>query len=389
MDFYKLEYDVSHWKDIPVPSNWQMQGYDFPHYTNIIYPFEKNPPYIRHEHNPVGSYRRSFNLPETWKSRQVFLHFDGVDSAFYVWVNGQKAGYSEDSRTPAEFNITKYLQPGSNTVAAEVYRFSDGSYLEDQDFWRMSGIFRDVYLFSEPDLHIRDFEVRTPLDAEYRDGRLRLSVKLRNYGSRSGDAQVKYELLDPTEGNRVVATGGEKSSVPGGAEASIDLEQAIANPRKWSAEIPNLYRLLLTVSDASGKTIEVIPCDVGFRQVEIKGGQLLINGKAIYFKGVNRHEHDPDRGHVPTRALMIKDIELMKQFNINAVRTAHYPNTPEWYELCDRYGLYLIDEANIESHGMGYDPDNTLANKPEWEKAHLDRIARMVERDKNHASVVI
>ncbi len=388
IDFYKAGYDVSHWKEIPVPSNWQLQGYDFPHYTNIIYPFEKNPPYIRHDHNPVGSYRRNFTLPETWKGRNVFVHFDGVDSAMYLWVNGQKVGYNEDSRTPAEFDITKYLRPGANSIAAEVYRFSDGSYLEDQDYFRLSGIYRDVYLFSTGELHIRDFEVNTLLDGEYRDAQLKVTLKLRNEAARANTAQIEAALLDAA-GKNVATLAAKKADVAPGAESVVALDQKIANPLKWSAEQPNLYKLVLTLKDGAGKVIEVIPSTVGFRSSEIKGGQYLLNGKPIYFKGTNRHEHDPDLGHVPTTAMMVKDILLMKRSNINAVRTSHYPNTPEWYALCDQYGLYLIDEANIESHGMGYDPKVTLGNNPVWEKAHLDRIERMVERDKNHPSVVI
>ena len=386
--FYEPGFDDRCWDEIPVPSNWQMLGYGYPHYTNIVYPFKKDPPRIRHEHNPVGSYRRRFTVPAEWKGRQVFLHFDGVESAMYVWVNGREVGYSQGSRTPAEFNITKYLKPGENLLAVEVYRFSDGSYLEDQDFWRLSGIFRDVYLFSTPGLHVRDFWVRTPLDERYRDATLKLNVKLRNYTGKEASGAVEAALLD-AEGGTVVTLEAQQARVGPGAEVSLDFEARIQNPRKWTAETPYLYRLLITLKDAGGRVLEVIPADVGFRQVEIKGGQLLLNGKAIYFKGVNRHEHDPDLGHVPTTEMMIRDIKLMKRHNINAVRTSHYPHTPEWYALCDRYGLYLIDEANIESHGMGYRPDQTLANKPEWRKAHLDRIESMVERDKNHPSVII
>ncbi|HFB98617.1 MAG TPA: beta-galactosidase, partial [Bryobacterales bacterium] len=386
--FYEPGYDDGCWDEIPVPSNWQMLGYGYPHYTNIVYPFKKDPPRIRHEHNPVGSYRRTFTVPEHWKGRQVFLHFDGVESAMYVWVNGREVGYSEGSRTPAEFNITRYLRPGENLLAAEVYRFSDGSYLEDQDYWRLSGIFRDVYLFSTPRLHVRDFWVTTPLDEDYRDATLKLNVKLRNYTERDAAGSVEAVLLD-ADGATVAALEAQQARVGAGAEVSLDFQVPVENPRKWTAETPYLYRLLITLKDAGGRVLEGIPADVGFRQVEIKGGRLLVNGKAIYFKGVNRHEHDPDLGHVPTTEMMVRDIKLMKQHNINAVRTSHYPETPEWYELCDRYGLYLIDEANIESHGMGYRPDQTLANKPEWRKAHLDRIESMVERDKNHASVII
>ena len=386
-DFFNPAVSVAHWKEIPVPSNWQMHGYDFPHYSNILYPFEKNPPFIRHDHNPVGSYRREFRLPAQWSGRQVFLHFAGVDSGFYVWVNGQKVGYSEDSRTPAEFNITRYVKPGVNTIAAEVYRFTDGSYLEDQDYWRLSGIYRDVFLFSTADLHIRDFEVWTPLDAGYRDARLQLHARVRNYGVRSAAASVQAVLLDASD-KEVLTLPARKVTVEAGQETVVSFEAPVSNPRKWSAEQPNLYRLFLTLMDASGAALEVIPVRVGFRTTEVKNGQWLLNGQPVYIKGVNRHEHDPDLGHVVTREMMLKDIQLMKRNNINAVRTSHYPNTPQWYDLCDEYGIYLVDEANIESHGMGYDPRTTLANKPEWEAAHLDRLKRMVERDKNHPSVV-
>ncbi len=387
-EFYELDYDASHWKSIPVPSNWELHGYGYPHYSNILYPFKKDPPRIRHEHNPVGSYRHVFTVPSTWDGRQVFIHFDGVESAFYLWINGKKVGYSQGSRTPAEFNLTQYLRPGDNLLAVEVYRFSDGSYLEDQDFFRLAGIFRDVYLYSVSDLHIRDFEIRTPLDAGYRDARLKVNVKLHNYGAVVSKARVEALLLDDSN-QWVMELPAMTATVDAAGELSLDTEVKVPNPRKWSAELPYLYKLLLTVKDAAGNTVEIIPCTFGFRQVEIKGGQLLVNGKAIYIKGVNRHEHDPDLGHVPTTEMMIKDIRLMKQNNINEVRTSHYPNTPEWYALCDRYGLYLIDEANIESHGMGYRPDRTLGNNPDWQKAHLDRIERMVERDKNHPAVII
>ncbi len=387
VDFYRPSHDVSHWDDIPVPSNMEIEGYGIPHYTNIIYPFEKNPPYIRHDNNPVGSYRHTFTVPNGWDGRQVFLHFAGVESAMYVWLNGEDVGYSQGSRTPAEFNVTGHLKPGDNVLAVEVYRFSDGSYLEDQDFWRLSGIFRDVFLWSAPPQHIRDFRVTTPLDAQYRDAELRIEAQVRNYAGGPEETAMEAQLLDP-EG-AVIATVNASRSIGAGSEVRLDLSADIANPKKWSAEEPTLYQLLLTLRDGSGSVLEVIPAKVGFRQVEIKGGQMLVNGKAIYIKGVNRHEHDPDLGHVPTVEMMMKDILLMKRHNINAVRTSHYPHDPHFYALCDEYGLYVFDEANIESHGIGYHPDETLANKPEWERAHLDRIQSVVERDKNHPSVIV
>ena len=389
VDFFRPDYDVSSWKLTPVPANWQLHGYDYPIYTNIRYPWgEADPPRVPHDFNPVGSYRRTFTVPEGWAGRQVYVQFGGVSSAFYLWINGHEVGYSEDSRTPAEFNITQYLVPGENILAAEVYRYSDGSYLECQDFWRLSGIFRDVDLVSFPDLHIRDFQVHTDFDASYRDAELGIDVWVRNLGEASQPFTVHGQLFD--DQGKVVADGLSASGAVGaGGEVTVRLDRTMANPPKWSAEDPNLFRLVLTLRDQGGAVIQAVSCNVGFREVEIKGGQLLVNGVAILIKGTNRHEHDPDRAHVMTTDLMVRDIRLMKQSNINAVRTSHYPDVPEWYDLCDRYGLYLIDEANIESHGVGYDPDTTLGNNPEWQKAHLDRTIRMVERDKNHPSIII
>lgn len=391
-DFYKPGYDVSAWKEIPVPSNWQIQGYGEPIYLNESYPFKKNPPYIQHDYNPVGSYRTEFEVPDDWKGRQVFIHFDGVESAFYLWINGRKVGYSQGSRTPAEFNITEFLQEGINILAVEVYRWSDGSYLECQDFWRLSGIYRDVYLFSTPPAHIRDFDVSCDLDEQYRDAVLRVTARIRNY-SEKAYKKLKVEVILLDVENKPVGSDvlmeGTSIYISPGAESIIRMKAYVVNPLKWSAEQPNLYTILLVLKDASSKIIAVERCNFGFRKVEIKDGQLLVNGVPILIKGVNRHEHDPFTGHYVGLESMINDIKLMKQFNINAVRTSHYPNDPKWYDLCDRYGLYLIDEANIESHGIGYEPEETLANKPEWKDAHLDRIIRMVERDKNHPSVII
>ncbi|HSQ75465.1 MAG TPA: glycoside hydrolase family 2 TIM barrel-domain containing protein [Bacteroidota bacterium] len=392
VDFHRPDYDVSSWKEITVPGNWQLQGYDIPIYLNTGYPFKVDPPRIPEDFNPVGSYRRTFAIPEAWLNRQVFLHFDGVESAFYVWVNGQKAGLGKDSRTPVEFNITPYLQSGVNTLAVEVYRWSDGSYLECQDFWRLSGIFRDVYLFATPSLHLRDFEVRASFADAYQQAQVKVTARVRNYGTAGQrKSSVDVELLDAAGapiGTGILARG-ETTYMHPGAESIIPIAFTVPRPALWSAENPQVYTLLLTLRDDNGEATEYERCLYGFREVEVRNGQLLVNGKPVMVKGVNRHEHDPDRGHTITQESMIQDIRLMKQHNINTVRTCHYPNTPLWYELCDRYGLYLIDEANIESHGMGYDPDITLANKPEWLDAHLDRIRRMVERDKNHPSVII
>ena len=391
-DFFKPAFDVSTWKEIPVPSNWQMHGYGRPIYLNVRYPFKKNPPFIQHEYNPVGSYRMNFDLPEEWQGRQVFLHFDGVESAFYLWINGKKVGYSQGSRTPAEFNIKEYLQPGANTLAVEVYRWSDGSYLECQDFWRMSGIFRDVYLFSTPSLHIRDFEVKSELDENYHNGRLFVTARVRNYGA-AAVSKPKVEVFLVKRGEAPDASApymqGTSVYLSPGAESIVKMKADVHQPDKWSAENPHLYTVILVLKNEAEDILEIERCDFGFRTVEITSGQLLVNDAPILIKGVNRHEHDPDTGHYVTLESMLKDITLMKQFNINTVRTAHYPNDPIWYDLCDQYGLYVIDEANIESHGMGYDPDKTLANKPEWKKAHMDRIISMLERDKNHPSIII
>ena len=390
VDFYRQDFDDTKWRTIPVPSNYQLHGCDIPIYTNIVYPFPMDPngpPVVPKDRNSVGSYRSAFTLPETWAGRQTFVHFDGVDSAFYLWVNGEKVGYNEDSRTDAEFNITKYVKPGKNLIAVEVYRYSDGAYLEDQDMFRLSGIYRDVYLWSTAAQHVRDFEVVTDLDPAYRDATLQLRAAVVNYAGGIAPGSVSLELLDAA-GKPVFAPQSKKLEAKG-AETEISFSVGVANPRKWTAETPSLYKLLLTLRDASGATVEVIPTNVGFRKVEIKDSRLWVNGQVILLKGVNRHEHSPDTGHYVSRELMIRDIEIMKRFNVNAVRTSHYPNAPEWYELCDRYGLYVIDEGNIESHGYGNDAKNRLANDPAWGPLHLDRVQRMLERDKNHPSVII
>lgn len=396
LDFYQPDFDVSGWKTIPVPSNWQCQGYGTPLYTNITYPFKADPPRVMGEppadytnfqaRNPVGSYRRTFQVPSDWKGRQVFLQFDGVDSAFYVWINGRQVGYSEDSRTPAVFNITACLQDGENVLAVEVYRYSDGSYLEDQDFWRLSGIYRNVYLWSTADFYVRDFFVHAELDDQCRDAQVRVEVEVKNFAQRPQAFTVEAELLDAA-GKAVFQGVAASGNAEAGAAAAVTLNKPVANPAKWSAEQPNLYRLLLTLKDAAGKVAEVTTCNVGFRRVEIKDRVLLVNGQRVYLKGVNRHEHDPLDGHTVSVDSMIQDIHLMKKLNVNAVRTCHYPNDPQWYDLCDQLGLYVIDEANIESHGMGYD-EKSLAKDPAWKEAHLDRTRRMVERDKNHPSVI-
>jgi len=388
-EFYRPDFDVSSWDLIPVPANWQLHGYGYPIYTNVRYPWgDPDPPRVPRDFNPVGSYRRTFSVPDGWDGRQVYLRFGGVSSAFYLWVNGQEVGYSQGSRTPAEFNVTEYLIEGENIVALDVYRYSDGSYLECQDFWRISGIFRDVSLYSWDDLHIRDFQVHTDLDEEYRDADLGVDVWVRNLGEGIRPFGVDAQLFDST-GNPVLDSLTASAEVNADREVKVRLDSHITDPPKWSAEEPNLFRLVVSLKNSDGSIIQSVSSNVGFREVEISGGQLLVNGVAVLIKGTNRHEHDPDTAHVMSTEGMIQDILIMKQHNINAVRTSHYPDVPEWYDLTDIYGLYIIDEANIESHGIGYDPDETLGNKPEWGKAHLDRTISMVERDKNHPSIII
>ena len=387
-DFFRPGFDASAWNDIRVPASIETQGFGMPIYVNIGYAFsyDRNDPHPPHDNNPVGSYLRTFEVPDAWSGRRVVLHFDGVDSAFYAWVNGTRVGYSEDSRTPAEFDITSLVHPGANTLAVEVYRFSDGSFLEDQDMFRLSGIFRDVYLSSPGSIHLRDAEIRTPLDAAYRDGRLEMTAWIESRQAAAWRGSV-VAFLRGADG-AAIGSRTATARVGANAEATAHISIPVHAPRKWSAEDPYLYELIVTLRDASGTVLEAVPFHVGFRTVEIRNGRILVNGRAILFKGVNRHEHDPDTGHYVSRELMIRDIELMKRHNINAVRTSHYPNAPAWYDLADRYGLYLIDEANIECHGFGTNPQNRLTNDPKWTPAYVDRVTRMIERDKNHASVV-
>ncbi|MCX6551635.1 MAG: DUF4981 domain-containing protein [Acidobacteria bacterium] len=378
--FYRTDFDDRAWTTIRVPSDWQLEGYDVPIYTNITYPWgTPDPPHLP---------RHRFTVPASWAGRDVFLTFDGVASAFYLWMNGEKVGYSEDSRTPAEFNITKFLTPGENLVAVEVYRWSDASYLEDQDFFRLSGIFRDVTVWSAGPLRIRDLEVRADLDDACRNGRLSVRVQVHNGAAPVSSFGVQASLFNA--GHVEIAKGtATVESTPAGTEVSAVITQDVAAPSRWSAESPYLYTLVVSLLDSRGRVVEAVPQAVGFRRVEMKGGQLLVNGRAILIKGTNRHEHDPDTGQYVTVEQMLRDVKLMKQHNLNAVRTSHYPNAPAWYDLCDRYGLYVVDEANIESHGMGYEPGLTLGNNPAWKAAHMDRTVRMVERDKNHPSVII
>lgn len=397
--FEAPSFDDSAWKEIPVPSNWQIQGHGIPVYTNIIYPFAKNPPTVMGEppqhftnfpienRNQVGSYRHKFTLPAGWENRRTRIVFGAVDSAFYLWINGKKVGYSEDSRTPAEFDITPFLQPGENLLAAEVYQYSDGSYLEDQDMFRMSGIFRDVYLWSADAIDLTDFWIKAGLADDYKTGTLGFTAKIANHGTTETSATANLTLTSP-DGN-VITVPAVSVKVPAGeaVEQSVSLND-IAGVKTWSAEVPDLYTYQITLTDSTGKEIAHHAGKTGFRRDEVKNGQFLHNGQPILIKGVNRHDHNPRTGHVCTRADIRADLLQMKRTNINAVRTAHYPNDPALVELCDEIGLYVIDEANIESHGMGY-KEESLAKNPAWFEAHLDRIKNMVERDKNHPCIIM
>ena len=389
-DFYRSDYDASGWDEIPVPSNWQLlEGYDGPIYTNINHPFPADPPRVPTDTNSVGSYRTTFEIPDDWQGKQVFLHFAGVQSAMYAWVNGQEVGYSEDSMTPAEFNITEFIQPGSNTLAVQVIRWSDGSYLEDQDFWRMSGIFRDVFLFATPPVHLRDYAFTTDLDESYADATANLRLHLTNYADSNFQGQnVRVLLLDAQQDTVLQDDIAVEKTVPVGQEMVIEASYEVPNPALWSAEQPNLYQLTLALEDANGNTTEVISGRVGFREVVIKNGQFLVNGVPVYFKGVNRHELDPEKGRVINEASMRQDIELMKQHNINAVRTSHYPNDPRWYALTDEYGLYVVDEANVESHQLWNEGRSPVLDTA-WQLAFVARGVAMAERDKNHPSIIM
>lgn len=410
--FFEPGYDDSAWKTLPVPANWEMHGYGTPIYVSAGYAFKIAPPRVMDEpkadyttfkeRNAVGSYRRTFEVPATWAGRRVYLHFGGVQSAFYVWVNGRQVGYSQGSMSPSEFDVTDFVQPGANQLAVEVYRWSDGSYLEDQDMWRLSGIHRPVHLYSTGHVRLRDYAVRTELDAAYRDAVLRIEPKLAVHtGEDLTGWQITAQLYDP-EGKPMAGAFAKQDAKPvlnrdRRAEIMNDrtpqrgwakfgwLAIPVANPAKWTAETPTLYTVTLSLLDPTGRVVETLGQTVGFRKVEIQGGRLLVNGQPVRLRGVNRHELDPDRGHAVTLERMVQDIVLMKRANINAVRTCHYPDDPRWYDLCDRYGLYVMDEADLETHGVR----GELANDPRWAASFMDRAVRLAERDKNHPSVVV
>jgi beta-galactosidase len=390
VDFYKSDYDVSAWKEIPVPSNWEVHGYGTPFYRNLGYTIKKDFPHVMsepekwytsyEERNPVGSYRREFEVPATWMGRRNFITFDGVDCAFFLWVNGEKVGFSVNSRNAAEFDLTKYLKPGKNMIAVEVYQYSSGTWLEDQDMFRLHGIFRNVTLWSAPQLHIRDFFVKTDLDKDYKDATLDVTAKIKNYNDKTAKAQILTATVYDKDGNEIAKGSATGTSLKTNQEEALNVKIQVTNPVKWTAETPNLYTVVLTNSEG-----EFISSKIGFRKIEIKGRIFTVNGVPIKLKGVNRHEHWSDVGHAVTEEQMIRDLEVIKQGNCNHVRTSHYSDDPRWYELCDEYGIWLVAEANVECHGY----DGRFDEEPTMKAAIIDRNVANVENFKNHPSVII
>ena len=376
-DFYKVGFNDKGWATMQVPGMWEMNGYGDPVYIDSGYAWRNqhpnNPPYVPEENNHVGTYRKEITLPSEWKGREIMAHFGSVTSNMYLWVNGQFVGYSEDSKLEAEFNLTKYLKPGKNLIVFQVFRWCDGTYLEDQDLFRFSGVARDCYLYTRTINHIEDIRVTPDLDAQYKDATLRVDIQMKGKGT------VDLKLLD--KAGKEVAS----SQVKGSGKQSVTL--SVSNPAKWTAETPNLYKLVANLSE-NGKVIESIPIQVGFRKVEMKNSQVLVNGQPVLIKGVNRHEIDPDGGFYVSKERMIQDLDRLKELNINAIRTCHYPDNNLWYELCDKYGFYVVAEANVESDGMGY-YETTLAKESMYEKAHLERNQRNVQRGYNHPSIII
>ncbi len=379
-NFFADNYDVSNWKDIKVPAHWQTEGFDRFIFTDVEYPIPVNPPYPPENNNPIGSYRRSFTIPDNWKERDVILHFGAVNSFFFCWVNGKYVGLGKDSKTATEFDITRFLRKGQNTVAVQVFRFSDATYLEGQDMWKLSGIERSVQLIARPKIAVQDYFVKAGLDSTYTNGLLNLDITF-NTVAKGGYIQAK--LID--EKNTVIWK--QQQTLNG--DEKYHFSAAVGKVKSWNAENPCLYNLLISYYDKNGHLVEAINHRTGFRMVEIRNGLLLVNGVAVKIKGVNRHEHNMYTGKVINKEGMLQDIKVMKQYNINAVRSSHYPNSPDWYALCDEYGLYIVDEANIECDGMSFSPLKTLSDKPEWKDAYMHRTRRMFETDKNHCSIII
>jgi len=390
VDFYKPDFDVSDWKELPVPSNWEVHGYGTPFYRNLGYTIKKDYPNVMSEpekwytsykeRNPVGSYRRDFEVPADWKGRRNFITFDGVDCAFFLWINGEKVGFSVNSRNAAEFDLTNYLKTGKNTIAVEVYQYSSGTWLEDQDMFRLHGIFRNVTLWSAPQVHIRDFFVKTDLDKEYKDATLDITAKIKNYSDKTAKVQTLIASLYDKEGKEIARGIAFSSALKPNQEETLNVKILVRNPLKWTAETPNLYTVVLTNSEG-----EILSSKIGFRKIEIVGRVFMVNGVPIKLKGVNRHEHWSDVGHAITEEQMIHDLQVIKQGNCNHVRTSHYCDDPRWYELCDEWGIWLVAEANVECHGY----DGRFDNEPTIKSAIVDRNVANIENFKNHPSVII
>ncbi len=387
--FWNPGFDIGDWDSIPVPSNWTMQGFDKPIYTNVQMPIPNTPPFVPQDDNPTGLYRKIFELPAEWDGRKIVLHFGGVESAFYLWVNGKKVGYSQGSRTPAEFDVTEYVQPGPNLIAAQVIRWSDGSFLEDQDHWRMAGIYRDVMLYALPEIHLWDVFAKPVLDAEYKDATLTVVAKFGGVGNGIGAKaaagyRVEMQLFDADSQPVFEPVGGE--TAPNHNEVTqVTLTTKVAAPQKWNHEQPYLYTLVVTLKNPAGEAVQFYAHRIGFRKVEIKNRELLVNGKMVYIKGANHHDHHDKHGKYVPYEDMRKDALVMKRHNLNAVRTSHYPNDPRFYDICDELGLYVWDETNLETHSVY----NLLCHKSEWLNAFMERGVRMVERDKNHSCVLV
>lgn len=386
-NFYELDLNDQTWETIPVPANWEVEGYDYPIYLDERYPFTTNWPNAPEDYNPVGTYRHTFNIPSHWVEQEIILHFAGAKSAMYLYINGKYVGYSQGSKTPAEFDINSFIKKGKNLIAIQMYRWSDASYLESQDMLRMSGIEREVYIYAKPKLNITDFRILADLDTQYLNGVFDLTTFIKNTLDASKKRQIKIELY---ENDSLVFNERKELDLEPNKTIAVNFNTLVKNVKQWSAEIPNLYDLKIHLIDEKNIANNIfIQKQIGFRNVKIQKNQLLVNGKPIYIKGVNRHETDPFTGHVLSKESMEKDIRLMKQNNINAVRSSHYPNHPYWYDLCDKYGLYAIDEANIESHPLAISKETQIGDEMSWLPAHLDRIQRMFYRDRNHPSIII
>jgi len=387
--FESINFDDDSWQQIPVPGNWETEGFGYPIYLDERFPFTTTWPDAPKDYNPIGSYRKPFVLPKSWKNKQVFLHVGAAKSSLDVWLNGKKVGFSQGSKTPAEFDLTSFIKDDNNLLAFQIRRWTDASYLESQDMLRISGIERDVYLYATPKQHVFDFHAKPTLNKNFTQGNLSVEVTLKNFANQKSKQNIEVQLLDPRSNMKMLLNKQTEVNVSADGTVEVSLNGEVNQPALWSAETPNLYTLLINLKDSKGNIIESVRDDIGFRHLAVVNSQLTINGKAITIRGVDRHETDPQHGHVVTKASMEKDIKLMKQFNINAVRSSHYPNNPYWYELTDKYGLYVIDEANIESHPLAISKKTQLGNEMSWLPAHLDRTQRMFERDKNHPSIII